>query len=263
MFRERTNISLLTFTKPIYKKIELDGVTFDLKIDPDNGLVDKEIYLNGAYEPKILRIIRKNINKDSICLDIGTNIGQHAIFMSLVASEGTIYAFEPLKLLVNQINDSINKNNIKNIQVNNFGLSNISGTQNVYLDNLNIGRTTFDIRKEAASIEKAEIKIFDEWWEDRSRVDFLKMDVEGYEYYALKGMKNMLEKYHPTMLIEFTPLFYKKMDIRSEDILNFIWDLGYSISDIEYNMTIINKADTSIFLDRVKVQTNIICVYEK
>ena len=41
-----------------------------------------------------------------------------------------------------------------------------------------------------------------------SRVDVIKIDVEGYEYEVFKGGEKILEKYHPVIFMEFSPVFY-------------------------------------------------------
>jgi FkbM family methyltransferase len=254
------NIDLISFTKPVFKKVELDGVSFYIKIDPNNGLVDKEIYSRGIWEPEILAEISRHIKTDSICLDVGANIGQHSLYMASIAREGKVYAFEPLVRLAEQIRESVKQNNFKNVEVLQFGLSNKNAIQKIYLDNLNIGRTTFDERSEASSVETAELKVFDEYWQDKSKIDFIKMDVEGYEYYAMLGMKNILSSYHPALLVEFTPVFYEKMGVSSKEILEYIFSFGYKIYDLEQNKKEILPADINEFLNQTKIQTNILCL---
>lgn len=260
ILRQNENIDLVSFTKPVFKKVELGSVSFYLKIDPNNGLVDKEIYSRGIWEPEILTEISQNIGVNSVCLDIGANIGQHTLYMASIAREGKVFAFEPLGRLARQMAESVNENNFKNVEVLQFGLSDKNATQKIYLDNLNIGRTTFDERTEASSVEMAELKVFDEFWQDKFKVDFIKMDVEGYEYYALLGMKNLLEKNHPRLLVEFTPVFYQKMGVSSKEILEYIFSFGYKIYDLEDNKKEILPTNIEDFLNKTKIQTNILCV---
>lgn len=259
VFGKKDNSNLIHFTKPILKDVSYKGICYKIKIDPKNGLIDKEIYNNGVWEPEILEVLKENISQESVCLDIGANIGQHTLYMASLANKGRVYSFEPLKKLVDQIKESVIANNFKNIEIYNFGLSNTSETLNIYLDNLNIGRSTFDKRKEASSIEKADIKVFDDIWGD-NKIDFLKMDVEGYEYYALQGMKNNILKSHPKMLLEFTPLFYNKMNISSSEILEFILNLNYKIYDIDNNRKEVTKQNIQEFLTHTPIQTNILCL---
>ncbi|MES2622912.1 MAG: FkbM family methyltransferase [Patescibacteria group bacterium] len=257
---KKENINLVHFTKPTLKDVTYKDISYKIMIDPENGLIDKDIYNNGIWEPEILEILKEHVQENSKCLDIGANIGQHSMCMAAIAKKGKVYSFEPLPKLVNQINQSIQANNFTNVTVCNFGLSNKNEVKEIYLDNLNIGRTTFDKRDEATSVERAEVKVFDDFWNESDRIDFMKMDVEGYEYYALQGMKKNIATYHPKMLIEFTPLFYKKMNISSEELLTFILDLGYRIYDIDQNKKEITKDTIQAFLESTPIQTNILCL---
>lgn len=255
----KQELSLANFLSPLFKRVTIDDISFEIKLNPNNGLVDKEIYSKGSWEPNMLREIRKHISKTSICLDIGANIGQHSLYMATVATHGKVYAFDPIPSLAKQIQESVSKNNYNNVEVFTFGLSNENIIKEIYLNNLNMGNTTFKKRLGASSVEKAETKIFDDFWNERAQIDFIKMDVEGYEYYALLGMKKSLEKYKPVMIIEFSPLFYSKMNIDSRDVLTYIFSLGYHIYDLDHNREKITKDNMSAFLTRTTIQTNILC----
>lgn len=255
----RKELSLAQFQTPLFKKITIDDISFEIKLNPNNGLVDKEIYAKGSWEPDMLREIRKHIKTDSICLDIGANVGQHTLYMATIARDGMVYAFDPVTSLTKQIEESAHKNKYKNIKVSTFGLSNENSVKEIYLNNLNMGNTTFKKRIGASSVEKAETKIFDEFWNQRGSINFVKMDVEGYEFYALLGMKKSLQQYRPVMVIEFSPVFYRKMNIDSEEMLQFIFSLGYRVYDLDHQHEEITPDSMKIFIEKTPVQTNILC----
>ena len=64
------------------------------------------------------------------------------------------------------------------------------------------------------------------------RVDFIKMDIEGAEGLALKGMLKTLEKWRPIVVSEFRPANIKKSGIDPEWFFKVFNDLGYSIKEI-------------------------------
>lgn len=256
----KNELTLAQFRHPVFKKITIDDISFSIKLNPHNGLVDKEIYSKGSWEPDMLREIGKHIKDTSICLDVGANIGQHTLYMATVAKKGKVYAFDPISSLAKQIKESVQKNNYTNVEVLTFGLSNENDQKEIYLNNLNMGNTTFKKRIGASSVEKAETRIFDEFWNCRGQIDFIKIDVEGYEFYALLGMKESLTLYKPVMIIEFSPVFYSKMNINSEDILHYLFSLNYSVYDLDHNREKITPHNTKIFLEKTPVQTNILCL---
>ncbi|RYG54589.1 MAG: FkbM family methyltransferase [Chitinophagaceae bacterium] len=251
---------LQQFTESGFKQIRDKNIEFWIRINPNNGFVDQEIYLNGLYEPQICKILRKHVHAESVCLDVGANIGHHCLFMAQVAKKGKVYAFEPIPELAHQLHDSIKKNGLQNIEVCNFGLSNVNEKKAAYIDKQNMGRTTFHDRKEETVVQDLEVRVFDDYWNFRSRIDFVKMDVEGYEYYALQGMAKAIAHYHPVLLLEFTPLFYSKMDFDSAEILQLIFDLGYKIFDIERKGKEVRRANLTAFIEETPVQTNLLCL---
>lgn len=258
---DAVRLEFSSFTSSLFKKVIVDGVSFEIKLDPNNGLVDKEIFSRGVWEPEMLKEIGAHIHPNSVCLDVGSNIGQHALYMASIVLSGKVYAFEPIKKLTDQIQESVSKNCITNIEICQFGLSNENESKDIYLNNLNMGNTTFKKRIGASSVARAETKIFDEFWGEKGKIDFLKLDVEGYEYYALLGMKKSLEKYHPTIIFEFSPVFYNKMNISSKDILNYLFSLGYAMYDLEDSKKEITKENSPKFIENTPTQTNILCLY--
>ena len=259
--KDKSKIPLTHFKKSTVKDISINNINFKLKIDPNNGTVDKEIFLYGVYEPHILKIIEANINKNSICLDIGANIGQHTMLMASVVKEGEVHSFEPLKNLCDQIVESKNINNFNNIFVNNFGLSDKESVMTIYKNNLNIGKTSL-IKSDYTDAEDVYIKMLDTFWKDNNKdkkIDFVKIDVEGYEYQVLLGMEEIINKYKPKILFEYSPVFYKDIDIKGQDIIIFLLNKNYKIYDVENNGKEITKVNLETFIKVCDFQTNLLC----
>jgi hypothetical protein len=67
-------------------------------------------------------------------------------------------------------------------------------------------------------------------------VSFVKIDIEGAEFFALQGMRQLLDKFKPVILIEIQPSFLKGFDIDAESFRKYILeDMGYQI--YKYNVT--------------------------
>lgn len=258
--KNRGKTKLISFTKQEWRDVVVDDVSFKILLDPKNGSVDKEIYVNGYYEINILKLLRSYIKEDSICLDIGSNIGQHALFMACVAKKGHVYAFEPIKSLAEQIEKSIHQNGMKNITVENIAISDRNDTVPIYINNLNAGMSTLFHRDNFTTQERIQTRIFSSFWNNRSQIDVIKMDVEGYEYYALSGMEEELRKYSPVVLFEFSPVLYKKMGLSSQAILDFMFDIGYKLYDIDKDKQEITRDSINDFLLSTPIQTNILCL---
>lgn len=161
----------------------------------------------GNYEERILEAIKANVIKGDTCIDIGAHIGFMTLYMSLLAGEkGTVLAYEPIKECFDFINNSIKKNKINNTQAFNIALGNkkATGKAHVFEDSgmANFNDSGFVTYTEEQKTQTFKIDTLDSVEVKLPKVDFIKIDVEGYEANVLEGAKNVIRKHSPTFLIE-------------------------------------------------------------
>lgn len=170
--------------------------------------IDKHIFYYGAYEKPVLFFLRDIMTSaysgQGVFLDIGANTGQHSLFMSRHARE--IHAFEPWAPVLKKLHRHIEINRLKNLVIHPFGLGNENSKQLFYAppkNNLGTGSFVKEFSSQNQPGETLEIRIGDEFLETASiaSVDLIKMDIEGYEKLALKGLTRTLHKHRP--IVEF------------------------------------------------------------
>lgn len=254
-----TELSLVNFTKPCFRELRYGDIGFSLLIDPDNGTVDKEIFVHGKWEERNVDVIRKYVSSDSICLDVGANIGHHTLVMASIAKTGRVHAFEPLPNLCRQIERSLRENSVDNVVVHGYGLSDRSYEADISVDLLNIGKTTLDAQRRGSRLETVSIRRFDEIWNVDDKISFVKMDVEGHEYQALKGMGDMLKRDHPVILFEYSPVFYNSNGTDGREMLSFIFDMGYVILKADDLSGKIYSTPQEVMKD-FEFQTDLLCI---
>ncbi len=233
----REAILFSKFTSKTVKEVSFSGVNYKIIVTPENGCVDKHIWLNSVYEPEILSLIAREIKKGDTFLDIGANIGQHSLFTShFVGDSGKVISFEPIKKIYGQFRESIDLNGFANITAHNLACGNESKKSEIYLNSGNMGGSSLVCLPEKENYsgkEETTVVRLDDFLPADQRIDLIKMDVEGYEYEALQGMKGLLIKNKPKMIMEFSPCIYNQHNPEhSELILGFIKELGYRIYDI-------------------------------
>lgn len=256
-------LRLKKFTNEQLATLTQNNISFKLYISPRNGFIDNYIYLYGVYESFMLDIIKKNLSKGMTYVDIGANIGQHSMFAaSIVGKTGSVYAFEPIPHVYDQLTRSAYANDFTTIvNAKNFALGEKGGTETLYISNKNIGGSSLVNKEEGNEKITVTIKNGDSELLPLPRVDMIKIDVEGYEYEVLSGIQKTIAKHKPCILIEFSGYFYEtEKKNHGKKILQLLKDNDYKIYDIEDDMKMID--DNDLFLSNFvhdRKQTNLFC----
>ncbi len=165
--------------------------------------IDRFIYVEGIYEKRFLNFIEKIFTETDVMLDVGANIGNHAMYLSNVFR--LIHSFEPNPRAIDRINRNIAINHIRNIIVHPVGL----GRENdslPFVENFdgNLGCSHFQEQKTSDSILLS-VKNGDRYISKHNidNIDYIKIDVEGFELDVLKGLRNTIESQLPIISFEY------------------------------------------------------------
>ncbi len=178
------------------------------KLDPSE-FIDQEIACEGLYERRFLEYIRAILPRDALIVDVGANIGNHAIYLAAGAKE--VHCFEPNPRAIERLELNIRLSNASNVVVHRFGLSDADGIGQFY-DNSsgNLGRSGFN-RTFAERYTITHLPVFS-GDEAISRVgmhhiDYIKIDVEGDELKVLRGLGKTIRTHQPLISFEYVPYF--------------------------------------------------------
>ena len=187
---------------------------------------------NNSFELKNLKIMEDNINKESVCVDIGSHIGYYTLIMSKLGKK--VYSFEPAKENFILLEKNVRINDLKNVEVFNYGLGNIKWDAFHLFKNK---EDSGDYRcYNAEGLKQSETILmikFDDF--KLGKIDFVKIDTQGYELEVLKGMEQTLKDNPQIKLItEFTSeyLMYGK---DGKDLKEFLMNYFSNIKYLEDN----------------------------
>jgi len=183
----------------------------------------------GCYEWQILDPfdlwLKKNFpeKKKLSVLDIGANIGNHTVFFAERFIK--IFSFEPVlknfKLL------KLNTEDLDNIEIFNFGISDVNEEKIIYTDKNNMGgSSTVHIPKNINNEEKIKLKNLDEENILNEKIGLVKVDVEGMEYKALLGISKIIKRDLPILMYE--DYNYEEIKDGNSKCINFLKSIGYS-----------------------------------
>ena len=173
---------------------------------------------------RIKVFLSKNIFlQDPVIFDIGSHKGKMAKIMSDLYQDALIYCFEPNKSMnssLKKIGNNIKvynyavgqKNEEKKIFISKIDLTNTLSNVNKKSTYLKIKNLILSKTKEKASYKKIRVVSLNNFCKSKKikQIDFLKIDVEGYEHKVLLGAKNIIKN------VSFIMLEVQKNDMYSE-----------------------------------------------
>ncbi len=181
-----------------------------MKMIPNDPGISTELSIFKSHEPINTQIISRILKKGMTCLDIGGNIGYYVLLeRQLVGDEGRIIAFEPSPRNYNYLKKNIQLQNVTNISAYNFACGDKDGNATFFINKKSngckvIAEGVIPPDQSLGTLSEVPVRILDPFIEELKldRVDFIRMDAEGYELHIFKGLKKTLEKFKPIISIE-------------------------------------------------------------
>lgn len=169
------------------------------------------------------------LKKGMTVIDIGSNIGFYTLlFSKLVGSKGAVYSFEP-----DETNFSILKKNCqgrKNIKLFNLAVGDKNGKIKLYLSNkLNVDHRSYET-DEKRVVKVVKVVSLDNIFINK-KIDLIKIDIQGYDYFALRGAEKLIKKQKKNAIIgEFWPYGLESAGVNPNEYLVFLKKIGYKIT---------------------------------
>jgi FkbM family methyltransferase len=239
--------------------------------NPSLEAIPNKIFHNQAWEPEATEIFIKNLKPGMTVIDIGAQFGYYTLLAAKrVGKTGQILAFEPKSWIRHFLFVNKHINFYDNIKIYPYGLfshttkgiiddmkSRVdlkttpdSQTKDIPKINLNDGGpkkqrnnvpevirlVTLDniINLPCKTCEDKDIQI--------KSVDLIKIDIEGAELDAMLGMKNIINRFHPKILVEIHPPGLSYFGHSCADFFNLLNSLNYKYQLVDCSPEDIKKA---------------------
>jgi FkbM family methyltransferase len=244
------------------EEILIDNVDKNISMRVDvSKAMGAAFYWMGFHEFNEWRYLHKFLKPEMVFLDIGSNQGEYALFASKRLTSGKVFAFEPVDTFYNKLLDNISLNKFTNVERFQIGLSDAAETVPVYMDDVDVlGEneglaSIYKSKSRERFVQNIELKTLNEVVELLSitRIDFIKIDVEGAELKVLKGGKGTIVKFKPKIMVEMSEVNFEAASYTKEDILTFF-------SNIQYIPFSLNKQGALQALNSIPSFTNILFV---
>lgn len=196
-------------------------------------------YHLSFQEYEIPDIVKNSIQPGQIVIDVGASIGIYTIFFAkMVGEKGKVYAFEPEPKNFELLKKNVEINGFKNIVLENKAVSNISGIVKMEIaDNIANHRITKNLSKPTFDVTSISI---DDYFKTKSdKIDFIKIDTEGYDGYVILGANEILTKNnHIKILTEFHTQFMRESGMEPLNFLKILQDLKLDITDLKNKQSV-------------------------
>ncbi len=206
-----------------------------MELDLSSGL-EREIFVTGTHgdESHVARQILRHLDSEgAVFVDVGANVGLHTLRTArrLARRGGNVIAFEPIQANADRLRANAELNALSNVRIERLGLADREGTVEVSRSSRGSGNVSLasvgDVREQVRLVR------FDDWARDNDlrRVDVVKMDIEGAEVAALRGMQDTIREFRPVLVVEINPMWTLRMGTSTTELLRLLHELGYALFD--------------------------------
>lgn len=244
-------------TKAVEQKDVLVSFREALFFVSGNQKIERAL-LRGDYDTTNFSVLDLLVKSGDTCLDIGANIGVYTCILGkLVGPTGKVFSFEPVSFLNQKLARNVTLNKFgKSVSVCSYALGDKEERLDMYQVKpgcFRAGTSSFDPSVHVQSVGEenfdrieTEVVTGDQYLLDKNikGLDFIKIDVEGYEYNVLKGLRDSIKRWRPSILWECDT---RRLQGHLPDIDNFFDEISYS------HFVVVPHSDPNL-LQQVKIE---------
>lgn len=195
-------------------------------------------------------ILSRYLKPGHTVVDVGANIGFiTGIASRMVGEQGTVHSFEPSPAVHAKLLGVIRENGLSNVITHNVGCGDVPGEMMLASPTGSSGNATLTNPAAATGpLQKVRIVCLDDYLTVLERLDFIKIDTEGFEDHVLAGAGALMDAYHPTVYIELSSEYRQS----SERAIQWLRDHGY-IFEIEPDLSCAHNGDNFIAIHSSRV----------
>ena len=196
----------------------------------------RAIFVTGNYEPNEFFMLAQVLRPGMIFVDVGANMGLYTLFAARrVGQHGTVLAIEPSTRECGRLLKNVEANSLSNVRLLRNAVSDSRSdadllvAEDEWSGHNTLGAFAYDTplaTKETVRTERLDDIVLRE---GLSRVDVVKLDVEGAELLALQGAVGILERFRPLLLLELADRALCHQGCSSAQIWDFCRQRGYEI----------------------------------
>jgi FkbM family methyltransferase len=212
----------------------IDGIRYRLDL---TEMIDSNLNLLGAHEPRTMATVRRLVSPGDVVIDVGANAGYYTLVLAqLVGRQGSVIAFEPTEWAFEKLNGNLGLNEFANVRLERVALSDapaqreVSSTEAAFKASWPLTGIQHERPTEVVAFVTLDDYVAQAGLQS---VDFVKVDVDGYELRVIRGATATLRRFRPPMLVEIGKWTQAELGDDPLELALLLDDLGYTFYDDE------------------------------
>jgi len=193
-----------------------------LSYNKNDIYIGKSIEKYGEFSHLEAKLFEQICKDGDIVIEVGANIGTHTVYLSKLVGKGVVIAYEPQRLVFQNLCANLAINSISNVYAYQEAVSNETGTILIpecdFNKNNNFGGINIENSKNGTIVNKQKL---DHFLNKINRLKLLKIDVEGMEIGVIQGAKELIKKFKPIIYVE------NDRQEHSKNLIELLWSLDY------------------------------------
>ena len=227
---------MIFFLSDKKRLISRNNIKYEIDL---NEAIDLGIFLGIKNEKKLYKIGSfLSINNKHVLVDIGSNVGSVTLPLARLFNLSTVISIEPTNFAFLKLkkNLKLNPDLEKRVKLFNTFISDQRRKVNFVHSSWNLKSKKNKHKVHLGTLKKTSNKtqsLTQLLNKIGKKIDFIKIDVDGYEINVLKSGKQIINKYKPLIYFEFAPYLYKEFGYSPRILIDFIKN--------ELNYTFLNE----------------------
>ncbi len=202
-----------------------------LRLDPRDGcgLVAAELHTRE------LEFLLRQVRPGDVVVDVGANVGLYTVFLAhAVGPSGHVYAFEPEPRNFDLLCQNVALNRLNQVTTVNRAVSDRTGKAVLHLSKTHGALHRMHPSRLCRQTVEVDCVRLDDFFNDpRQRVNLVKLDIEGHEYHALRGMQRVLSACPQLgVFMEFGAPWLAEAGVAPAEVLAFLEVRGFEIQQV-------------------------------
>lgn len=194
--------------------------------------IEWNVFFWGAYDARLRDFLSGSLDPSGTAIDVGANVGAHALAMARATPRGRVLACEPNPTVAGRLRANVALNGLSNVSVHEVAVGEVEGSASLTVPgaqesnqgtarlstgtavpgSIEVPVVTLDVLAEAAGLD---------------RLDLIKIDVEGLDMAVLRGAERALRRWRPLLVFEYDRSSWEAAGYDLAMALGWLEDHGY------------------------------------